>query len=83
MINNKLIAEILGWYGAVVILVAYLLASINIIVIDSYLFQFMNLTGAMGIVAISIVKKVHQSTVLNALWAAIALFAIINIAFGS
>ena len=79
MINKKNLAEIFGWYGTITILLAYLLVSFNIIATNGYLYQILNLTGAIGIVVISIAKKVNQSTILNVLWAIIALVAIISL----
>lgn len=76
---NKNFANILGWYGAVAILVAYALVSFSFISANSMLFQIINLTGAVGIIVISLYKKVYQSVVLNVVWTIIALVAIINI----
>lgn len=76
--KNKII-EVVGWYGAGAILLAYALVSFEVIRPASFLYQFLNFTGAIGIIAISVVKKVYQPAVLNLFWALIALFAIINI----
>ena len=76
MSKRKLFAEVAGWYGAVAILVAYALVSFKIIPGDGLLFQLLNLTGAIGILTISIYKKVKQSIVLNIFWGAVAIVAI-------
>lgn len=70
------IAEILGWYGIAAILLAYALVSFEVLSADGYAYQLLNLTGAIGVVIISITKKAAQPAVLNIIWAVIALVAI-------
>lgn len=77
--NKKKHAEVAGWYGAGAIVLAYFLVSFNVVNADSAAFQLLNLTGAIGIILISVVKKVSQSVVLNAFWAVIALVALIRL----
>lgn len=77
--TKQLLAEIAGWYGAVAILTGYTLVSFEIISSDTLLFQLLNLTGALGIIAIAAYKRVAQSIVLNIVWSAVAIIAIINI----
>jgi len=79
--DKKHLAELVGWYGTIAILSAYALANFRIIAIDSFEYQLLNLTGAIGIVVISVVKKDKQPAVLNAVWAIIALIALITLFF--
>ena len=72
-------AEIAGWYGTVAIVVAYILVSFNILPAGGGAYQLLNLTGALGIITISIVKKVRQSIILNIFWAGIAVLALIRL----
>ena len=72
-------AEIIGWYGALAIVIAYALISFKAIPSDGLIYQVLNLTGALGIIVISLVKKVKQSIVLNMFWALIAGIALIGI----
>jgi hypothetical protein len=78
--SHKKVAEILGWYGAVAIVSAYALVSLEIIESKGWLYQILNLTGALGIMVIAIAKKDRQPAVLNIFWAAIALIALIRLA---
>jgi hypothetical protein len=78
---KKNFAEIIGWYGTIAILSAYALVSFRVIPASGYAYQILNLTGAIGIVVISIVKKAKQPAVLNIVWAIIALIAIIGLLF--
>ena len=77
--NKQYASEIVGWYGTFAILLAYELVSFKIIPANSYTYQILNLTGAIGIIVISITKKAKQPAALNIVWAIIALFAIFNL----
>jgi len=77
--NKQVFAEIAGWYGATAILAAYALVSFNIIEGSGLWFQLLNLTGALGIIAISTYKKVKQSIVLNIFWSIVAIVALVRI----
>ena len=68
--------EIAGWYGTFAILGAYALVSFSYVSASSILYQLLNLTGALGIVVVSLRRKVYQPAVLNIFWALIALLAI-------
>ncbi len=77
--NKQLLAEIAGWYGAAAILAAYALVSFAVIEGSGLWFQLLNLTGALGIIAISTYKKVKQSIVLNIFWSLVAIVALVRI----
>ncbi len=68
-----------GWYGVIAILAAYALVSFNVVVAKSYVYQLLNFTGALGIVLEAASKKDKQPVALNAIWAIIALIAIIQL----
>lgn len=72
-----LVAEVAGWLGAGSILLAYVLALFGVITGDGFLYAFLNLAGAVGIIIIAAAKGVIQSVVLNTIWAIVALAAII------
>lgn len=76
---EKEAVEIEGWYGTVAILAAYALTSFGVISTQSYLYQILNVTGAIGIVIISLRKKAYQPAVLNIIWTLIGLVALIKI----
>lgn len=80
--KRQLGAEIAGWYGTIAILVAYVLVSFNMISGNGLVFQLLNLTGAIGIIAIASYKKVRQSIVLNIFWGIVAIVALVRIVFG-
>lgn len=68
--------EILGWLGALSILVAYGLSSLGKIEAQSYTFQILNFFGAFGMVVNARVNKAYPSYVLNLIWMAIGLYAL-------
>lgn len=77
--DKEFIKEIIGWYGTAAIVFAYAFLSFNLLASDNLTYQFLNGTGALGIVYISLAKKAYQPGVLNIIWAIIAAVAIIRI----
>ncbi len=73
--------ELMGWYGTVAIIGAYILVSFNMLNSTSITFQLLNLSGSMGLVALSYNKKVYQGAVLNVVWSGIAVAALVKIIF--
>ncbi|HUA13034.1 MAG TPA: hypothetical protein VL989_00835 [Candidatus Sulfotelmatobacter sp.] len=71
--------QLLGWYGAFAILLAYALLSLKVIKSDSYIYQVLNLTGAIGIIIEALSKGDKQPAFLNIAWALIALIGIISL----
>jgi len=78
---KRKIIEIFGWYGAVAILGAYTLASFEILEPTSLIFQLLNVTGAFGIVIVSLYKRAYQPAALNIVWAIVAIVVILNLLF--
>ena len=56
----KKTTEIFGWYGVCAILIAYSLVNLSILPVTSLWYQALNLTGALGIVIVSLNKKDSQ-----------------------
>lgn len=75
-----LIIEIIGWVGALVILVAYLLVSAGRLSGQSPTFQWMNVAGAAGFIVNSGYHGALPSAVLNIAWAAIGLATLVRLA---
>jgi hypothetical protein len=75
-------AEIAGWYGTVAIVLAYVSVSFGELGAGGLTYQLLNLTGALGIMTIALVKHVRQSVVLNVFWGGIAAAAIVHILVG-
>ncbi len=73
--QNKFV-ETLGWYGVVAVITAYALLSCNVIISESFYYQFLNLSGASMIALISFYKKNLQPAVLNVIWSLVAIVAL-------
>ena len=71
--------EIVGWMGAVLILLAYLLLSAGRFTGHSLTYQAMNVVGAAGFVVNGWWHGALPSATLNVLWLMIGLFASIRI----
>jgi hypothetical protein len=76
---QTLIIEAIGWLAALLILVAYLLLSLGKLDGRSPLYQCMNVAGAIGMIINSGWNGAIPSTVLNAIWAIIGLYALVRI----
>ncbi len=70
------IIEIYEWYGVIAIVIAYALISFSVLQTTNIWYQFLNISGALGIVIGSFYKKDYQSGVLNIVWIIIAIIAI-------
>lgn len=75
------IAEIAGWYGMIAILVSFTLISFGFFKATSLGYQFLNLTGAIGIAWNAYEQKASPSVVLNLIYGLVAAFALIQILF--
>ena len=71
--------EVIGWYGVIAILAAYALVSFSFVSASSSIYQILNLTGAIGILAISLEKKAYQPAALNVIWSLIAIVALLSL----
>lgn len=71
--------ETLGWIGSLLVIAAYALNSYQKIKTDSLAFQTLNLTGAMLLIINSSFKQAYPFTLINSVWAIIAMVAIIRI----
>jgi hypothetical protein len=75
MTAEQLAVEVVGWAGAVLILLAYLLLSAGRLTGQSLTYQAMNVFGAAGFVVNGWWHRALPSAVLNILWLAIGVFA--------
>lgn len=73
------IVEVIGWYGVGAIILAYALVSFSIVSPESWSYQLLNLTGAIGIIIEATAKKDRQPVILNIFWALIAATALLQL----
>jgi hypothetical protein len=74
-----MLIEIVGWTGASLILLAYLLVTIGRLTGRSPAFQWMNLVGAAGFAVNGWWHGAKPSAVLNVIWMLIAAVALWNL----
>jgi hypothetical protein len=79
--NMKKFIELFGWYGTGAIILAYALVSLSVLEPTDLVYQLLNVTGALGVLGISIYKRAYQPAVLNVVWTLIALVAITKVLF--
>lgn len=70
--------EIIGWVGALLILLAYGLLSAGKLDGRSRLYQGMNIVGAAAFVINTAVHGAYPSAVLNVIWIGIGVYALIK-----
>ncbi|MBP9750303.1 MAG: hypothetical protein KBC95_00475 [Candidatus Peribacteraceae bacterium] len=75
------LSQLAGWYGVLALLGAYGLVSFGVIPADSLAYQLINISGALGIVAVAASKGDLQPAVLNLAWAGIGVVAILRLVF--
>ena len=74
-----ILVEVLGWYGLGTVVLAYALVSLSFVSANSYVYQLLNLNGAFGLGIVAFVKRAYQNGVLNIVWAAIAIIALLRL----
>ena len=72
----NLLIEVIGWAGAVLILLAYWLLSAGKLVAQSKMYQWMNIVGAAGFILNSGWNGAYPSAVLNVVWVGIGIWAL-------
>jgi hypothetical protein len=75
---TKFAIEVVGWIGAVLILIAYGLLSAGKLTGRSALYQGMNVVGAAGFVVNSGLNGALPSAALNVIWIGIGVYALIR-----
>jgi hypothetical protein len=73
------LVEILGWYGLIAVVIAYATVSLSFVSPNSYVYQFLNLSGAVGLGLVAFVRKAYQNGVLNLVWGGIAVVALVRL----
>lgn len=77
----EIFVKFYAWYGVLAILCAYMMVSLQIIEPTHLAYKILNITGAVGITAEAYMKRDYQPVVLNAIFALIALAALLGVSF--
>ncbi|WP_435315291.1 CBU_0592 family membrane protein [Cellulophaga fucicola] len=70
---------IIGWLGALLFIVSYLLLSIGRLSSKSKLYHMLNILGAVCLIANGFALNDFPNIVVNAVWAGIGVYAIVKI----
>ena len=68
--------ELVGWVGALAVLLAYALVSTERVTSRSWSYQLLNITGAVGLVVNSSWNGAIPSAVVNLIWIGIGIYAL-------
>lgn len=68
--------DIIGWIGGIEVLLAYALISSKRVNETSIFYHLLNLTGAVFLIANTVIKGAYPSTFVNIIWVGIAAFSI-------
>ena len=79
MVRRTKITEFLGWFGVILILLAYFLVSFGFVLAESLFYPLLNLVGSFFIIMETLSKKDYQPVVLNIVWLLIAVIAIVRL----
>ena len=74
--NKEALVDIVGWIGAIALLVAYALVSARRVKGDSTSYQSLNLVGSVLLIVNTVYYRAYPSAFLNLVWGAIAVYAI-------
>ena len=72
----ELTIDIIGWCGAIVVLLAYVLVSTRRVEGDSLYYQSLNVAGALLLLVNTAYKGAYPSSFVNVVWIGIAIFAL-------
>ena len=76
--NSQLWFDLIGWVGAVALLIAYAMVSHKKLEGDSATYQLLNISGSVLLAANTIFYGSYPSTFVNLIWAGIAVVAIVT-----
>jgi drug/metabolite transporter (DMT)-like permease len=82
MTDNSVLIDVIGWIGAVAILVAYALVSARKLEGNSLPYQLLNLAGGACLIVNTIYYRAYPSTFVNLVWAGIAIYTIVTYGIG-
>ena len=80
MTPTEIVVEVVGWAGAALILLAYLLLSMGRLTGQSVTYQAMNVAGAAGFIVNGWWHGAIPSAVLNVIWMLIGGVALVRLA---
>jgi len=77
----KIFVDLIGWIGSIELVLAYLLVSYERIGATTRVYQWLNLTGSILLMANTAYYGAFPSTFVNVIWTLIAIAALYRIIF--
>ena len=74
----SLLIEIIGWIGAIMILLAYFLLTQKKLTGESRTYHLINLLGGLAVGINALVNVAYPSVALNMIWSLIAIYGIVK-----
>jgi len=74
--NSHILIDIVGWMGALSVLLAYLMVSLNRWESQSQKYQGMNLIGGLFLIINTIYFGAYPSSLVNLVWVGIAIYSL-------
>lgn len=71
--------NLIGWFGVITIVGAYLLVNLGILSVTSLWYIFLNIAGSLALIVEARAKKDYQPVVLNIFWCVIAFIGLLRI----
>ena len=71
--------NVLGWSGSAAVVIAYALISIHKVDSSSRVYQWLNLTGSVGLAVNTAYFRAYPSTLVNIVWLIIAASALVRL----
>jgi len=75
----KILIDIIGWIGSVMVIAAYGLNSYQKIKSDSLVFLLLNMVGGVFLIIYSVYYTAYANTFINVVWVIIAIPAIVQL----
>jgi len=78
MFMANLLIEIVGWIGAILIVIAYFLITSKKLDRESKIYHGMNLVGALLTGINAAINQAYPSTAINVMWGVVAIYGLIE-----
>jgi hypothetical protein len=78
MTSSRFYGELVGWYGVIAILIAYIGNMLGWMDVQHWLYLVLNITGSIGILIDAAQQKNWQPVVLNLVWMLVAIIGLIR-----
>ena len=80
ILDLEIVIDIVGWIGAIALLIAYGMVSARKIEGDSATYQLTNLVGALLLIINTLYYGAYPSAFLNGFWMAVAIYTVSKMA---